>query len=414
MIKNIKINAENIIIFLFSILPIIDSINGYLVHESIMSIGTLYKSFVALVLIIILLQNGKVSAKNLKLFLISLIYICIVVLFNLVFGKLQIITIDFPVKLIFNILIFLLLYSLINSRIIKSDSLYIILNNNSILIILTILIPYFFGLGYSIYSGDIGYKAFYYSQNELIAALIILFSFCLYKVYINFSILNFIQVVGMVICILLTNTKSSIFACLISFLILLISIIKNKNFKNRLWLILFFLIAALIGMGFIADQFASFLVRQNSLMNQYGGSLIATLTSGRIFFLKNAWEELSNSSFAPLKFLFGNGFCSESLIEMDLFDIFFYLGAVGAIAILIFFITIIKKCKTNFKKDKSNIRKYLFIMIICYSFIVGHVLFMSTSGYYFVLLCCFNLSYYYGASKRRKNVSQIQYNYARI
>ena len=96
----------------------------------------------------------------------------------------------------------------------------------------------------------------------------------------------------------------------------------------------------------------------------------------------------------------GNGFCTEILTEMDLIDLFFYLGFIGTVFVLAFLIWQFFGIYKNCKKDQSVIRMVSYLVIVGLSFIAGHVLFMAMSGCFFVLYCCF-LTYYHEPSKDR-------------
>lgn len=393
MIKVKSISYESIIIFLFSILPIVDSINGFLVHEQKSSIGTLYKLMIICILFIMAVANGKLASKNLGILLCTAGYIGMSVFINNIISNNEIITTDFPVKLLFNILMFFLLMQNYNDGHINGKTIYNIFNNNVYVISACIIIPYILGMGYSVYSGNIGYKGFYYSQNELNAVLIILFFFCIYKLNNHLNLTAVFQTLCIGVCILLMSTKSSIIACALGVFIYIYEYIRKENGKRKVIMIGIFIIGVAVCSGFAIQQIESMFSRQNSLFSMYGGSILATLTSGRTYLLTLAWKELVSSDFFLVNLLLGNGFHSMNLIEMDMPDVFFYLGVLGVVSLIVFFVYILKKSKANFKADNSIIRKMAFLLMIGFSTITGHVLFMATSGCYFVLLCCFNLLY---------------------
>ena len=400
MIKKKELSYEFIIVILFSILPIIDSINGILIEKQMTSIGTLYKVFVIGVLLILGISDGKMIRKQWGIIFVIIGYVLMTILTNSIVSNYSIISVDFPVKLIFNAVMFVLLVQNITKKHISADSIYKILNNNTYIIIICVLVPYALNIGNAIYAGNIGYKAFYYSQNELNASLIVLFFFSLYKLYNKITIQALFQVCGVLICVLLMSTKSSLMACAIGIFIYLIDYIRKENSRRKVVIIIAGIIAILISGGFVISKIADMFTRQSSLFNMYDGSLIATLTSGRTYFLEDAFSEFIESDLFIERLLIGNGFCSNNLIEMDFFDIFFYLGIVGVTGVIIFAMYVIMKSKKNMRSEKCLIRKTGFIVMLAFSFFTGHVLFMATSGCYFVLLCVFNMTY---ADKREVN-----------
>ena len=104
MTKIKEINYESIIIFLFSILPVIDSINGYMIKEGIGSIGKVYKMLLIAILLFMALYRTRVTLKTIKVAAIAIGYIIAVTGLNLLILDKPLIASDFPIKLILNIL----------------------------------------------------------------------------------------------------------------------------------------------------------------------------------------------------------------------------------------------------------------------------------------------------------------------
>lgn len=394
MIKAIKENFESIIVILFSILPIIDSINGILTHYDSLSIGTIYKLLVITFLLFFAWNSRFYTKKIIKLFCISVGYIIFSMLINILLSGFNLISVSFPLKLIINIVLFTLLICLVKFKVINGKTFYNIFDNSVNLMMICFLIPYFLGVGYSNYEGGIGYKGFYYSQNELNAVLIILFYFCLYKTIKRVTWKNVLQLLGMTTSILLMNTKSSMIALALGFIMFFIEYFRTRDIKVKKATGLILTVSLILSWNFIWQQIQNFLDRQSSLFNMYGNSFFDTLISGRTYFLFEAWELLISSPYLFLRLFIGNGFVSNILIEMDFLDIFFYLGVIGVGGAIIFLMCIFRESIKNFRSDKSIIRMYGFLLVLAFSAVTGHVLFMSVSGWYFVLLCCFNLTYY--------------------
>lgn len=392
-IKIKELNKEILIIFLLSILPIIDSINGWLVLNGGPSIGTIYKVLViGILMLMIWISDCNILVRRILLLFSPIIYIVIVVLINVLMGG-KIINSDYPVKLIFNIMLLCLLMELLRKKVIYGKTIYEILKNNCLLICIAILIPYFLGLGNNIYAGDIGYKGFYYSQNELCASLLILFYFCLYEIICAINVKNMVLFLGVSVCMLLTNSKSAMVACGVGIVVFLVEYLRRRESKNKIIVIFLLIIGIVVAEEFIRQQVFGFLTRQTSLARLYDNSFIAVLTSGRTYKLEDAWYQLLNSKTPIFHFLFGNGFCSETLVEMDFIDIFFYLGFFGLLATVLFIYFIYKKSLRFFKMDHSTIRLIGYLLVVGFAFVVGHVFFMVTAGCYFVLMCCFNTYY---------------------
>ena len=388
-----KFKVESLIILMFSILPIIDSINGYLVTEKKHSVGIFYKILVLLTLtFIILIKPGKISKKDLKVTILSIMFIFFSVWTNIILGG-KIISMDFPIKLVFNILTFMMLMQLVKQDLVNGITFYKIFDIATIFMIACILIPYLLNMGYSIYGGNIGYKGFFYSQNELTAILLILLYFSFYNLICNFSVKSLIQAGGIFLSIILTNTKSSMVACAIGAVVFLAEYLNRKESKYKLLVISLIVVMATTTSGFVERQVVRFITRQVTLSNTYKKSIVATITSGRSFYVMDAWENLINDHFVGLKILIGNGFCSKILVEMDFLDMFFFLGFIGVMGYVSFCLWVYMKSKKNYRSDHTIIRKIGFLIVPAYSFLTGHIAFYATSGCYFIILCLFDMYY---------------------
>lgn len=389
-----QLTIERIIIFLFSILPVVDSLNGILITRGLPSIGTLYKVFVLGVLFVFMLRQGGAPGPVILCCLGVVMYMAASIFVNLFVFSGKLINTDFPIKLLFNVLTLALLYNCFRHNLIDGKSIYTILNISTWLMIIMILVPYVLGMGSTIYSGGIGYKGFFYSNNELSVALIILFYFSLFRLARKISITRIIQLGAIMVCVLLLNTKSGMAACLAGGALFVVEYLCRREAKFKGLVVLMILLALYVAKDFIIEQVKGFMTRQTYLHGLYGGSLLDTILSGRTFFLEDAWQALVTGPGFVFRFLFGNGFCSETLVEMDFIDIFFYLGFFGVAGITGFLIYIFAASIKNFRKDRTLVRPFGFLMVIGFAFLAGHTFFMATSGCYFVLLCGLNLLYY--------------------
>ena len=389
-----QLTIERVIVFLFSILPVVDSLNGILVTKGLPSIGILYKLFILGVLFVFMLRQGGMPGPAVLCCLGIVMYLTASIFINVYAFSGKLINADYPVKLVFNVLTLALLYSCFRQNLIDGKSIYTILNVSTWLMIVMILVPYALDMGYTIYSGGIGYKGFFYSNNELSVALIILFYFSLYRLARQISITRIIQLGAIAVCVLLLNTKSGMAACLAGGALFVIEYLCRRDAKFKSLVILAILLALYVAKDFIIEQVQGFMTRQTYLHGLYGGSLLDTILSGRTFFLEDAWQALVTGPAFVFRFLFGNGFCSETLVEMDFIDIFFYLGFFGMAGVTGLLIYIFAESIKNFRKDRTLVRPFGFLMVIGFAFLAGHTFFMATSGCYFVLMCGLNLLYY--------------------
>ena len=394
--------AEWIVTLMFSILPIVDSVNGYLTTEGKFSIGTLYKMVVLFVLaFLIFLKRDRADKRDLMVSVLVIGFVCASIGINIALGE-KLISKDFPIKFIFNILTLVTLMQLVKQKIISGTVFYRIFDVGTLLMILCIMVPYILKVGYSIYGGNIGYKGFFYSQNELTAVLLILLYFSLYNLICNFSIKSILQAGGISLSILLTNTKSSMIACALGLVVFVVEYLRRKESKHKMLLVVLIVVVIVGASGFVGKQIAGFMQRQTSLSNMYGKSIVATITSGRSYYVADAWAELMQNGHHFLKILIGNGFCSNVLVEMDFLDMFFFMGLLGVLGYSLLGILVYKKSDRNYKSDHTVIRRIGFLIVLAFSFLTGHVAFYATSGCYFILLCLFDLYYETPERKRKK------------
>lgn len=388
-----QLTIERVIIFLFCILPVVDSLNGILITKGLPSIGTLYKLLVLGVLFVFMLRQGGAPGPVILCCLGVVMYMTASIFINLYAFSGELINTDYPVKLLFNVLTLALLYNCYRQNLIDGQSIYSILNINTWLMILMILVPYVLGMGSTIYSGGIGYKGFFYSNNELSVALIILFYFSLFRLARRISITRIIQLGAIMVCVLLLNTKSGMAACLAGGALFVVEYLCRREAKFKGLVVLMILLALYVAKDFIIEQAKGFMTRQTYLHGLYGGSLLDTILSGRTFKLREAWAEIAEGPGFIFRFLFGNGFCSQVLVEMDFIDVFFYLGFFGVAGVTGFLIYIFAASIKNFRKDRTLLRPFGFLMVIGFAFLAGHTFFMATSGCYFALMCCLLLMY---------------------
>lgn len=389
--KKQDLTIENIVIILFSVLPVVDSLNGLLIGWGLPSIGIVYKVGILGLLCWYVYRFRAFWQPVLVAAGAAAGFLCLSVGVNLLMGG-TLHTPSHPIKLGFNILLFAALCCLWHGKKISGRSIYRILSNNAWLMTVMILIPRLLGLGNPFYSSGLGYKAFFYSGNELSVSLLILFFFCLFRVARKTTWQNILQFAGVAGSMLMLSTKSAIAACLLGLGGFGLEYMLRKDAKYRKHLLIAGAVALLLGHRFIINQVADFWQRQSFLFKLYEGDLLATFLSGRNYLLADAWKEFTGRHLF-VHLLIGNGFCTEHLVEMDFIDVCFYLGVPAVLALIGFFLWFFRKCLANCRGDGTYMRPFGFLVVLAFAFLAGHTLFMATSGCYFVLMCSFFLMY---------------------
>jgi len=380
---------EKFVCLLLTLLPLVDTINGYLVKNNVSSIGIIYKFFICATLFLECIRQKRFKIKYVKTIVYVISYIMMTYITNSILNTYKTVRSDLLIKFLFNVVLYLLLVQCINNGSLSTKQLYYALDNGAWMFSLCFLIPYIFNIGETTYTGGIGYKGFFYSQNEISLTVIILFYFVLYKLINRLVFRDVVQLGLLFFCGLLLNTKSSIFTCLFGLGFWGIIVLMKQKGRYKLTVIGIGITGVLIFRKILSKSIIALMKRYNFLNNNYGGNTLSTIISGRDYKLNNAISEYT-SSHVLFKTLFGNGFWSGTLVEMDIIDSFFYLGLIGAVAVVWCLIHITIKIKKNVKQDKYPIRFMEILIILVFLFFTGHVLFMATSGCYMVLICCFN------------------------
>ena len=118
---------EQIVILLFSILPIVDSINGILITRGLPSIGTVYKLLTLGVLFTFSLRKGCISRPVILSVILSAVYILLSVAANMLLLDGKLLSMDYPIKLFFNILTLAMLFNCVYTGYVDGNSFYRIL-----------------------------------------------------------------------------------------------------------------------------------------------------------------------------------------------------------------------------------------------------------------------------------------------
>ncbi|KRD84526.1 hypothetical protein ASE51_17640 [Bacillus sp. Root147] len=411
-------NVRKIFIFLFSIVVLIDSINGFILNQLNinLSVGQLFRVVLFFILLAIIIKYSK---KGLFKVIFIILYFLIMQLIYFYYhssikGLLLDINESFKPLLI---IVIIEAYKALNRHgIINKKDIATILKINLVLFPLSIIVPKMLGLGEYVYSNGSGYKAFYNANNDLNIVLLVLLIFGidqLFKVITGKgkSLFYLLFVFLLLVTLLLIGSKSSIvFSIVIILFYLLKSLVKNTFVTNfKIGVSTFVVITAVTYLlsNYYQDDVDLILERQTYFYEsnmQDDNNIIAFLLSGRNEFLNAAVLSFEKSEFKVPRMLIGTGkyyhsvltgkeFSRDSLIiEMDLFDIFFSYGILGLLIIYGYFTSIFVRYLTSTSKGKELSYILSYIVIAIFSFLGGHVFFSALSGTFLALVCCLLLS----------------------
>ncbi|MCH1960638.1 O-antigen ligase family protein [Romboutsia hominis] len=397
---------EKLLIFTLGLLPIIDSINGFVMSTTGISIGVIIRLF-----ILILLFKYTYERNNFQ----RIIYISIFI-FYFVFVSIYTFFIHQQVggmakelmslsKLFF---ILLLIESYRNKIKDYKRGLKLIENIidlNIILFPLCIIIPTILDVGLDVYSGGIGSKGFFNSNNEVAMALGILFIFSIDNLYKNTNLVNTIKILLIIISTILLSSKIGYAIPIVVTLIYTAKSLFRIKEKGKFlsYIAISFIIVAILLIGKYRYILMEMYKRQEYLKN-ISGSLVYVTLGGRNQLLAYMNEAFSNLKYNFIGIIFGIGMLNEQillgkylsmplkLIEMDFFDLFYSYGIVGMLIVYGYFISIMYRYGTI----KENGFKFTLalIAILTLGGIGGHVFWNAIGGSILAIVCCGMISQY--------------------
>lgn len=396
MKSTIKLDLRKIIVVLCGIYPLVAEINDY-IKKSI-SIP-----YIVMICIILLVTIGHkqipINKKNLFAILAFSIFTVASIFVSGAYSDYQPYY-SFPLKMLINLFLFSLFSIAYKGKVLRGKDFYSALNISSWFFICCLIVPRLLNVGSSVYAGNLGYKAFYQAQNEISAVIVILFYFSLYALSIKINnsekglLIALLQTILLFICAMLVSTKSALIYCFIGIIYCVIELLLKVRWNYKIYIIVFVSLSCF----FMKDQFLSvwegISYRYNTqLTNNYGNNTLTAIFSSRNAFVSDEWNNLISSDFLFLGFLIGNGFRFAKQVELDPIDMFFSLGVIGVVSLILFLIYIFAKSRQNFQRDKTKLRLIAYICMIFYMSLAGHVIFYTFSGFYFVLMCVFNTSF---------------------
>lgn len=248
--------------------------------------------------------------------------------------------------------------------------------DSSCLYALGIIIPTVLGIGVSSYGFEdtFGQKGLFASGNALNIYLGTALSIALLR--INKTKKDVIKIFILMAGIILLGTKTAFLFLFFGIMLYL----KNQPKHLRMFILIFvFVIFYTYGdviLKALSGIYDVILYRFSIRVD-----FLTFITSGRNVYITDAFDEFFKSSIWPIKFIFGGGAflsfrsayypgMSYDTLEMDMFDIFFMYGLIGAVIYMILFYVILA---VSFKKSK--VLFMLFALFLFHSFLAGHVVF---------------------------------------
>ena len=289
------------------------------------------------------------------------------------------------------------------------------------LLALGVVLPFLFGMGFYTYADPLGYRGcrgFFYAGNDVTAALLLLTPLTLCELLERFREMGALRSALFVLsnaasfaAMLLVGTKTSFVAAAVIALACLVFCVcralgKRRDAKPLLRLLLVLAaVLALLALLYLVGRADPFAAIRGSIggVEQYvevvdmenGLGVETVLFSGRTATLREAFAQFRAR--LPLSALFGIGRGSQShIIEMDVFEVLFYYGVLGAAAMLWPYL------RRGLPLIPALLRRWSLSALAgllslglaaAYLVLAGHVLFSVTSGFFFAFVIVYASSF---------------------
>lgn len=376
---------SNIYKLLLLVLPFIDALNGiFLIYEIPLfdKTGQIFRIINIVLFIYIICKYGNI--KN-RLFTLGIIVwggiLCLIhqyitnVSGNLFTDFMYYTKLFLPFGYVWS-------FSILQKRnILKKDFLDSMINYYSYVFILSVIIPFIIGIGYSSYELGGGYRGFYYANNEINIVLCFTTILCIDKMMNSLNAKNIILVILANFSLILIGSKTSIIVTVIIWICYLIKYRKKYlhylNVKRISLLIGAMLLGGCTFSITFYDEIQQFIARNKyywrTLSNK--GGIVTYLLSARNLRAERQIEDLFSNAFSDktTKFLFGSGY--TKLVELDLFDLILMFGIVTTVVVIYIYICIFYKKKHIEFKYKLSI-----CIFLLFSLFAGHVMFSALAG----------------------------------
>lgn len=379
MRNNLRISkVDNFLFILFAFWLLVDTINGFLLRNDFpISVSQIYKTFVAILVIVRCRNNNQVKS----VFIISFVYLFFYVSIVALNGEDVVSSIVLISKLITSLLFFAYF-----SQICKADYVYFkrkaffVIKWSSIIFSANMLAGSL-GFGFSSYdfSEDEGFgsRGFFYAINELSGVLAVLYAWAIYFCKNLFSFEKYLICCVVLFFLAFTlSTKSGIIATAIFFLYITYSYGNKKEKVFVICALMIIVVSAAVIVQIILSSDIPLFRRISYGVDRY--SVLDALTSNRLQYWEEESKDFANADY--ISRIFGIG--GNRTVEMDPFDALLNCGIFGLLVLFyLYFKALFKPISRKYKKLRYN--KVIHIsncLLILMSIGGGHILFSSMAG----------------------------------
>ena len=282
-----------------------------------------------------------------------------------------------------------------------------VLSGSLLVLGLGVLVPYMLGMGFYTYADRMGYRGsrgFFYAGNDITAVMMLMLPVVLVSWLEQKDVRKagwaWAQGLASAMCLmsmLIIGTKTAFLALAVTLLAMggygLFAGVREKNWRviKRLAVVILLVLALLLLLLLVCENspletiWKSFTVTQQLAEKE---DLETAVLSGRTTTLDVVVEQFKNGM--PLTAIVGIGRGSqEKIIEMDLLEVVFYYGVLGAASMLwLYLLQGVKVIIDLFRAFSLRNLAVCVALGLCvgYLTLAGHTLFSVTAGFYFAFM----------------------------
>lgn len=415
--KKIMNNFNKIFLIFLYLQPFLDVTTGILLHfgysVTISSIIRLLFMFICIIYLIFYIKNKKI---NIYLSIVGLYFILFTLLISITKGT-PALTYELKNLLTTYYFVFLLLTLIITYKKEKFNIKNILILY--VIYLLLVFIPNILGIGFDSYwhskEGSVGWFVSANVVGSILSILLPLLLTNIKKINIKLIILTLINLyvifgIGTKVPVL-----SFILIITINILYYVITLIKKRNYKQLIFIILPIIIVTILGtLLFPKTSFCkNIVIHINYLQEKDNNNISAkNIINHLIFSERITFEEKTRKVYNEsniLEKLFGIGYIenyatdkvSLKTVEIDYFDVFYRHGIIGFIIFFSPVVYVIKKILTDIKKINYKTLNFIVSISLCIilALFQGHIFVTPANSIYVALI----LSLIYNKSFKYEN-----------
>ena len=372
---SININKTNIMMFLISITPIIDSVNGVMVRSegSGLNIGQVFR---ILILLLLFLHVSELSKEDIILYWgCFALYIPIQFAVGIDYG---ISSVLWTIKLFMPLLMTVTMFTMINNNRINKESIDRMIDVIALLAPITIIIPFLLKVGYRTYE-TAGYRGFYFATNEINFVLAGCILICVHRLSLKIEMKSIVLLALNTLGVLLLGAKSGL--VLAGSGIIFFAIYDGRGLRElrvrKAVVSLLLVFAAVLGVYALKDNLMDIISRLSYVQRQHSNEgALYMITSGRTARIADSWREFSDGS--ACRFLFGWGLGGVNNgrinVEMDFIDLLYAVGLIGIVPVILLYFRLIRTIRWDLWKIIAIVWTIILIAM------GGHILYAALGG----------------------------------